>query len=82
MNTVAVVVFPESQQLVLKGTGIPEKYVIKTFPPDCPDEAFDEWVRYRHAGHGLDLLDLKDSEVGLPAMEFEQRVMIAAEIAG
>ena len=80
MNTVPVVVFLELQQFLLKITSIPERYVIKTLPPDRPNETFDEGMRERYIGHGLHLRDLENPQISLPAMELEQWIMVAAEI--
>src|SRR5437016_11946071 len=36
---------------------------------------------YRHLGYGFDLRHVENAEIGFPALELEQRIMVAAEVA-
>ena len=80
MNTVPIVVVPEVEQFLFKITGIPERNVIKTLPPNCPNEALDEGIREWYIGHSFHLRDLTNPQIRLPAVELKQRIVIAAEI--
>lgn len=60
----------------------PERHLIKILAPQCADQPFHEGVRERHVGHGLDFPDLQHSQVRSPAMKFEERIVIGADMAG
>jgi hypothetical protein len=36
-------------------------------------------MRYRHTRHGRDRFDSQDPQVGLPAVELEERIVVEAE---
>jgi hypothetical protein len=54
--------------------------VVEKLSPYGPNEPLHERVRERYIGHGLHLRYLENPQIGLPAVEFEQRVVVAAEI--
>ena len=81
MNAISVVVVPEVQQLPFEISGAPERDLIQELSPYRADQSFDERMRERHLGYRLDLRHVENAQIRLPAMELEQRVMIAAEVA-
>ncbi len=79
MNADAIVVTLESSELPLEIKAVPEQNVIEELTPNGPDEPFDEGMRQRNVGHGFDLIDVQNSEIHLPPMEFKQRMMVGAD---
>jgi hypothetical protein len=66
----------ELAQLARQVHGVPEEYPIKVVTPDSSDQPFDERMRDRNGRNRLDLLDLEDAQVGEPAVESKQRVVV------
>lgn len=58
----------------------PERHLVEVITAERPDEPFNERVGERDIRDGLDFIDLEHPQVRQPAMEFEQRVVIGAEI--
>lgn len=58
---------------------MPEGDEVEELAPDGADQPFDERVRHRYQGYGLDRGDFEDAEIRLPAMEPEQRVVIGTQ---
>jgi hypothetical protein len=79
MRTRFVVIGHELGKLSFKITSVPERYLVQELAADRSDESFDEGVRERHVRHGLDLFDIEDPQVRLPAMKLEQRIVIGAQ---
>ena len=77
MDALLVVIGLEVGELARKVQCIPEKYVIEKLPPDCPDEPFHKGMGRRR----LQFVDLENAQIRLPAMKFEQWVMVGADIA-
>jgi hypothetical protein len=61
---------------------VPEEGLVEMLAPMGPDKPLDERVRARHEGDGLEFLDFETSQIRLPAMKPEQRVMIGTEALG
>jgi len=66
-----VVVLAKICQLSFQITGIPEKSLVKEFSTNGADQTFDEGMRQRHVGNVFDLLNFKDAQIRLPAVERE-----------
>ncbi len=45
MRALIVVILAEIRPLLFQVTGIPEERLVKEFPPNAPDQSFDEGVR-------------------------------------
>ena len=80
MHAMAVVVIPERLQLSRQIRGVPEQDAIQVLAPDRADQTLNERMRHRCVGDRLDLLDLADAQVGAPAVEAKQRVVIGADV--
>ena len=80
MNAMRVVIVPEFVQLARQVDGVPEEYAIEILAPDRSDQPFDERMRDRSVRNRLDLLDLEDAQVGEPAVEAKQRVVVGADV--
>jgi len=78
MHAMAVVVIPERLQLSLQIDRVPEEDAVQVLAPDRADQTLNERMRNRCVGDRLDLLDLEDAQVGAPALEAKQRVVIGA----
>ncbi|MFO0776491.1 MAG: hypothetical protein U0223_02660 [Nitrospira sp.] len=50
--------------------------MVQIFPSDCPDQPFDEWMRARDLGQGLDFIDFERAKSDTPAVKGEQRIMV------
>ncbi len=75
MNTISIVIFFVQQQLPLRISSSPERYLIEILPADRADQSFDERMRQRDIRYRLDLRHLENPEIGVPKVESEQRVM-------
>ena len=78
MNSISIVVIPEVQQLPFEVPGAPKRDLVQELSPYRVDQSFDERMRERHLGYRFDLRHAENAEIRLPAMELEQRVVIAA----
>ena len=79
MNAMRVVIVPELSQLPRQVDRVPEEHAIEVLAPDRADQPFDERMRDRSVRNRLDLLDLEDAQVGEPAVEAKQRVVVGAD---
>ena len=61
---------------------IPERVVIKVLRPEGANNPFDERVRHRNIGNRLDFSHIQNSQIGLPAVTCEQRVIVGAQSVG
>lgn len=75
-----VVIIREGVQLSRQVDRVPEEHVIEIFAADGADQPFNERVRDRGVRNRLDLLDLADAQVGEPAVEAKERVMVGADV--
>ena len=80
MHAVRVVIIRECAQLTPQVDCVPEERVIEIFAAHGADQPFDERMRDRGVRHRLDLLDLEDAQIGEPAMEAKQRVMVGTDV--
>jgi hypothetical protein len=74
-----IVVLCEVRELVFEIALRPERHVIKKLAPNSANQTLDERMGDRNVRDCFDFIDLEDSKIGLPAMEFEQGVMIGAQ---
>jgi hypothetical protein len=81
MDALPVVIVPETRELPLEIASRPERHKIKKLPPYRPDQLLDEWMRQRYVRDRLQFSHIEDAQIGLPLAEFEERIVIAAEIA-
>lgn len=82
MRTVTVVIVLETGEFSLQILRIPKWHMIEVLAPDRADKSLYERVRNWHVWNGLDFFDLKDAQVGFPAVELEQRIVIRTEVVG
>lgn len=80
MNTTAVVIAAKRLQLALQIECIPEKQAIKKLAANSANQAFHKRMRNRHIRNRLDLVDLKEAQVGEPAMKTKQWIMVGADV--
>jgi hypothetical protein len=71
-----VLVVTERPMLVLQVRSIPIERMIQTFLPKSSDEPFDERMRNRDIQHGRDRFDTQDPQVGLPAVELKEGIVV------
>ena len=82
MRAVGVVIVPEGGEFLLKVGGVPIDPLVQTLLAQCADEPFDKRMRYRNVRDGGDWVDAQDPQIGLPAVELEQGIMISTEPPG
>ena len=82
MDTLGIVIVSEVIQFALQIGGVPEQDMIEELTPNGPDEPLDERVRERRVRNRFDLFNLEDTQVRLPLVIGEQRVIIGAQILG
>lgn len=82
MRTLTVVIVLETREFSLQILRIPKWHMIEVLAPDRADKSLDERMRNWHVWNGLDFFDLKDAQVGFPAVELEQRIVIRTEVVG
>ena len=75
-----IVEFLEVMQFSPHVTSAPERQMVEVLSPDCADESFHERVRERYMGHSLYFGHLEYSNIGLPPMETEQRIIVTADV--
>src|ERR1700694_905719 len=71
-----VVIVPEFAELARQVYAVPEEKPIEVFTPNRSNKPFYERMRDRNVCNRLDLFDLKDAQIGEPAMESKKRVVI------
>jgi hypothetical protein len=72
----------EQLQYSLQVVCSPKEQAIQILSADSCDEPFDKWMGPRNLGHRLHRLNVQDPQIGLPAVEPEQRIMIGTEPYG
>jgi|ERR1035437_6309473 hypothetical protein len=82
MHASRVVVVFEQVQLSFQVVCSPKEQTIQILPAEGPDEPFDKWMGPGNLGHRLHGFHSQDAQVGLPAVEPEQRIMISTESRG
>jgi hypothetical protein len=73
-----VVIIPECLELAREVDRVPEELAIEILAADGADQPFDERMRSRLIGYGLDLIDFED--VGEPAVKAKEWVVIGTEV--
>jgi hypothetical protein len=66
MGAGVVVVGLEIEQFVLQLCARPEQCMVQTLASNSADEPFDEGMRQRNVGDGLDFCHFQDPQIGLP----------------
>ena len=82
VHPLALIIFLEEVQLSLEISGIPKQQMIQIFLPHGPDQSLNKRMRagyMRHRGYSF---YAQNPEIGLPAVELEKRIMVAAEPDG
>ena len=74
-----IVVFRKVRELAFEIALRPERHVIKRLTPNSANQTLDERMGDRNVRDCFDFIDLEDSEIRFPAMEFEQGVMIETQ---
>src|SRR3981189_2570062 len=69
VNAIFVVINSELFQLSSQVDCVPDQHVIKKLPSYCPDQPFHERMGHGHVRDRLDLVDLKNAQVGEPTLE-------------
>src|SRR6266498_1690494 len=80
MNPIGVEIVSELSQLPREVHRVPEEQAVQVLAPDGADQALNEGMRNRGVGNRLDLVDLKDPQVGQPTVEAKQRVVVSADV--
>src|SRR4249920_2641954 len=76
MNAMRVVILSELSQLARQVHRVPEKHPIQVLTPERADQPLNERVGDRSVRNRLDFLDLEYAQVGEPAVESKQRVVV------
>ena len=63
-------------ELALQVDGVPEEYLVEILSPNRANEALNERMRQRHIWNGFDLVDVEDTQVGLPPAKAKQWVIV------
>src|ERR1035441_4818374 len=79
--SLVIVVF-EQLQLSFQVICSPKEQPIQILPADGPDEPFDKWMGPGNLGYRLHRFHVQDSQIGSPAMELEQWIMVGTESRG
>src|ERR1035437_6651617 len=82
MHASRVVVVFEQVQLSFQVVCSPKEQTIQILPAEGPDEPFNKWMGPGNLGHRLHGFHSQDAQIGLPAEEPEQRIMIGTEPGG
>ncbi|MEP7244310.1 MAG: hypothetical protein ABI885_11540 [Gammaproteobacteria bacterium] len=82
MNAPLVEARSEAIQLAMEVEAVPDEGVVKILASKGSDQSLDERVRARRERHGLEFLDLENSQIRAPAVTSEQWVMIGTEVLG
>jgi len=76
MDSPSIVVMLKRFELSREICGVPEGNLIQIVPADRTYQALDERVRERDRRYSFDFVDVENPEIRLPAMEFEQGIII------
>jgi hypothetical protein len=77
-----VVVVFEQPQLSFQVVCSPNEQTIQILSAEGRDQPFDKGMGPGNQGHRLHRFHVQDPQIGLPAVELEQRVMISTEPPG
>src|ERR1035438_2043770 len=72
----------EEHQLSLRILYVPNEQMVQIFSAYRPDESFHEGMRPRNVRHRLHRFHPQHPEVGFPALELKQRILVEAEPDG
>ena len=76
MHAMLIVIGAESIERPCQVVDIPEEYVVQILPLDCLDQPFDERMRAREQGQGLDVVDFEHAQGGPPVVTGDQRISV------
>jgi hypothetical protein len=82
VHTKTVIIPLEKHQLSLQIRHVPNEQMIQILPTDGPDESFRERMRPGNVRHRLHCLHPQHPEVGLPALELKQGIVVETEPDG
>ena len=82
MDAIRVVTVPEFAERARQVHGVPEEHLVTVLTPDSSDQPFAERMRDRSVWNRFDFLDLKDSQVGEPAVKSKQWVVVRTNVLG
>ena len=80
MNAMGVVVIADVPQFPREIDRVPEERAVEILTPNRPDQPFDVRMRDWRIRHRLDLVDRQNTQVGEPAVESEQGVVVGADV--
>ncbi len=69
VDAVRVVIDAKDRKLAFEVKLVPEQYLVQQFFTNRSDHALNEGVRTWREGHGFDLFDLEDAQIGKPAVK-------------
>src|ERR1035437_1347437 len=69
----------EQLQLSFQVICRPKEQMVQILPAEGLNEPFDKWMGPGNLGHRLHRFHVQDPQIGLPAVEPEQRIMIGTE---
>ena len=76
----SVVIVPKGIQLPHQIRYVPEEDAVEIFSANGADQPFDERMRNGRVRNRLDLLDLEYAQVGEPAVESKQRIVVGTQV--
>src|ERR1700688_3092852 len=76
----SVVIVPKCIQLPHQIRYGPEEDAVEIFSANGDDQPFDARMRYRRVRNRVDLLDLEYAQVGGPAVESKQRIVVGTQV--
>ena len=79
MRAIVVVVIFELVEFSIQIDSIPERNVLEVLFPDCTNDPLNKGVGHWYIGYRLDFVYFLTSQVRLPAMIFEQRIIVGAQ---
>ena len=79
MRAIVVVVIFELVEFSIQIDSIPERNVLEVLFPDCTNDPLNKGVGHWYIGYRLDFVYILTSQVRLPAMTFEQRIIVGAQ---
>src|SRR6266446_2698079 len=82
MGASRVVVIFERLQFALQVLSGPKEQTIQILATEGRDEPLNKWMRPGNLGHRLHPFDVQDPQIGLPAVELEQRIVVGTKPRG
>jgi hypothetical protein len=76
VHTMGVVAVQHGQKLSLQVSDMPTVLLVKTLLPKGTGEPLDKGMENRNSRHGRARFDAQDPQVGLPAVELKQAIVI------